>query len=126
MVLIEGLQFGSAKSSPPMGSPEANPPRPVAIDGGSDSDSDTSPPGSNPNSGSNTPSPTSGMSPTLDGAAEQRNEKHDAAHKVLSRSTSPGAFGSRSASPVSFGYPYHQSTMGGIFPESHTPTAIRG
>jgi len=34
--------------------------------------------------------------------------------------------GSRTASPVSFGYPYHQPMENAFFGETHTPTAIRG
>jgi len=118
--------FGSAPLSP-VAQDVADPIKPSATtDGVSDSDSDTSPPGSNVNSGSNTPSPTVGMSPAMDGSTDQRSEKTETAQVTLSRSTSPGPFGSRTASPVSFGYPYHQSTMGGIFPESHTPPVIRG
>jgi hypothetical protein len=48
----------------------------------------------------------------------------------LSRSPSPipktgSGLGSRTASPVSFGYPYHQSMNQGFF-ETHTATAIQG
>ncbi|KAL9614432.1 MAG: hypothetical protein Q9167_001103 [Letrouitia subvulpina] len=47
----------------------------------------------------------------------------------VSRSTSPASGSgprSRTASPVSFGYPYTQSLQNGFFAETHAPTAIRG
>lgn len=39
---------------------------------------------------------------------------------------SGSALGSGAASPVSFGYPYGRSMHGGLFTESHIPTAILG
>lgn len=39
---------------------------------------------------------------------------------------SGSALGSRTATPVSFGYPYGRSIHGGLFAETHTPTAILG
>lgn len=37
---------------------------------------------------------------------------------------SGSGLGSRTTTPVSFGYPYGRSMHGGLFAESHTPTAI--
>lgn len=45
-----------------------------------------------------------------------------------SRSSSPAtgsALGTRTASPASFRYPFHQTMQSGLF-ETHTPTAILG
>jgi hypothetical protein len=42
----------------------------------------------------------------------------------VSRSTSPVTGLERAASPISFGYPYHQA-RGGFFSNRATPTAIR-
>ena len=46
-----------------------------------------------------------------------------------SRSASPARgsrVSSRTASPVSFGYPYHQPMNNAFFGDTHTPTAIPG
>ncbi len=85
-------------------------------------------PVSNVSSGSNTPSPPQELA-QVDGAAEHRSANRT--HTVfLSRSASPASLGnsgmgSRSESPINFGYPYRQN-HGGIFPESQTPQAIHG
>ncbi len=47
----------------------------------------------------------------------------------MSRASSPAigsAIESRTASQVSFGYPYNQTMQNSFFPEAHAPTAIRG
>lgn len=49
-------------------------------------------------------------------------------HHIARTSSGPSgsALGSRTATPVSVGYPYGRSMHGGLFAESHTPTAILG
>lgn len=71
-------------------------------------------------SGSNSPVPIKDLPPQVDGAADVVRSHLP----YLSRSTSPAAItGSRTQSPVSFGYPYRR---GGLFGESQTRQAIRG
>lgn len=72
-------------------------------------------------------------SPTVDGNNEQQEHRPSPAlSPFISRSASPapftgGGMGGRAASPISFGYPYHNSTVrDGYLSESHTPTAIQG
>jgi len=114
--------FGSGKTSPQVQSP-----KPSSTDGARDhSDNSAS---SSPNSGTVSPSPNKDMSPLVDGANYQRSSSRSPTH-FLSRSSSPGPvtgsdLGDRMLSPLTVGYPYGQM-HGGIFPDSHTPQAIRG
>jgi len=114
--------FGSGKTSPAQ--PQS--PKPQHTDGAREySDGSAS---SSPNSGSVSPSPNKGMSPLVDGANDTRSSSRSP--NFLSRSSSPGpvtgsAPGDRTLSPLTVGYAYGQM-HGGIFPDSHTPTAIRG
>ncbi|KAK6389860.1 hypothetical protein LTR65_006130 [Meristemomyces frigidus] len=79
---------------------------------------------SSSSSGSSSPSPP----PPLDGSSDRVSS---AFGPFISRTVSPahaigGGLGARSASPISFGYPYHSNTRDGYLSDSHTPTAIRG
>ncbi|WPH02849.1 carbohydrate-binding module family 21 protein [Acrodontium crateriforme] len=66
--------------------------------------------------------------PLLDGSTDRPTS---ALTPFLSRSTSPAPvtgqnLSGRTASPISFGYPYHNNVRDGYLSDSHTPTAIRG
>ncbi len=82
-------------------------------------------PQSTNSSGSSTPTPPRSMSPTPSSQSAKRTGSY------LGRAPSPMArsgsyFGSRSQSPVLFGYPYHSSSQHSLMSETPTPTAIRG
>ncbi|KIW14862.1 hypothetical protein PV08_07647 [Exophiala spinifera] len=69
-------------------------------------------------SGSSTPTPPRSSSPALSANSNGT---------YFGRPPSQGPFyGSRSQSPVSFGYPYHSSSQHTLMSETPTPTAIRG
>ncbi|KAK4969222.1 hypothetical protein LTR66_011743 [Elasticomyces elasticus] len=111
--------FTSGKSSPQTGSSAS---KPAANDGALDEDSVSD--CSARNSGSSTPTP----SPSLDGTSDRR-AVPSSLSPFTSRSSSPAPITGhavRTASSVSFGYPYHQNMRDGYLAESHTPTAIRG
>lgn len=46
--------------------------------------------------------------------------------RTPSPATRSGLGSTRTASPVSFGYPYRQPMQNGLFSGTHTPTAIQG
>ncbi|KAJ9500923.1 hypothetical protein H2202_003481 [Exophiala xenobiotica] len=82
-------------------------------------------PQSGHSSGSSTPTPPRSMSPTPSSQSVRRTGSY------LGRAPSPMArsgsyFGSRSQSPVLFGYPYRSSSQHSLMSETPTPTAIRG
>ncbi|KZF21674.1 carbohydrate-binding module family 21 protein [Xylona heveae TC161] len=115
--------FGSAKTSPQMPSGTlgqtdgANDERPLSLSIAE-----------NPRqSGASTPASAQNNNPSA--FREDIKRDHARTESPRNRSTSPApmtgsAYGTRTPSPVSFGYPYHQSLHGGIFSEGHTPTAI--
>ncbi|KAI9872531.1 MAG: hypothetical protein M1830_001512 [Pleopsidium flavum] len=109
--------FGSAKSSPPLTKA-----KPGQMDGGCD---DTSVPEYSLEASKSLGSLSSSISARKPPIVEETrvSSRSDSPH--LSRSSSP-AVGSRTSSPVSFGYPYHQPMQNGFFPETQAPTAIRG
>ncbi|KAF2836861.1 carbohydrate-binding module family 21 protein [Patellaria atrata CBS 101060] len=127
--LIQKFCFFGSGTSSPQNTPKQ--PQPYNYNNGArDFDTDSSG-GSNQNSGTNSPpSPMPRENLPVDGANDTINLSTTPS-PFLSRSTSPGpvtgsAIGDRAASPVSFGYPFHQNMHGGIFSEPHTPTAILG
>ncbi|GAB7348755.1 hypothetical protein MBLNU459_g7487t1 [Dothideomycetes sp. NU459] len=99
---------------------------PGGIDGSMDGDSSEY----SSRTGSTTPTPPQSMSPMLDGTNEKRTISNNAS-QFSSRSASPTSiaghsYSSRGASPLSFGYPYHQNMRDRYLSDSHAPTAIRG
>lgn len=68
------------------------------------------------------------LSPAIsDFVDETKTSSKTSSYTPLSASAASGSgLGSRTATPVSFGYPYGQSMHGGLFTEPHTPTAILG
>lgn len=69
-----------------------------------------------------------GLSPPSSDFVDEVGTSSNTGH-YIARTTSAAsgsALGSRTATPVSFGYPYGRSMHGGLFAESHTPTAILG
>src|SRR5947207_6771630 len=76
-------------------------------------------------SGSSTPTPPQSSPP------QSQESPHKTSSLEVSRPTSPiprtgSSFGSRTTSPISFGYPYHQSSQIAMFSESPVPAAIHG
>ena len=116
------MQFGSTKSS-------ARPTKsgPPQVDGAPDelpkSDQDSA-----KRQGSAGPSPPGNrFLPVVERNSSPRGSSPQSS-RSSSRSSSPppaSAIGSRTASPASFKYPFHQTMQGGLF-DTHTPTAIRG
>lgn len=109
--------FGSAK---PCAQPAK--PGPAQVDGAPD-DLPEPQNESGKLSGSASPSPPGSRSPPV---ADRKSSKISSPQ--ASRSSSPAtgsAVGSRTASPPSFRYPFHQTMQNGLF-ETHAPTAIRG
>lgn len=116
--------FGSSKSSPQLTKSTLG-----LVDGANDSASvsDVSV-GSVRSDGSSTHTPPRSSSPSPILLGENSTK---ASTPNLSRSSSPipragSGLGSRTASPVSFGYPYHQSSHNGFFSDAHGPTPIPG
>lgn len=110
--------FGSAKTSPGLTQSTL-----VRVDGTKDDDaasvSDASVGSGSSSPADNTFSPTSGQELPSRPISPQ-----------ISRSSSPipktgSSFGTRTASPISFGYPYHGSMNQGFF-DAHSATAIQG
>lgn len=69
-----------------------------------------------------------GLSPPISDFVDEVRTSSKKGHYIpLNASAASGStLRSRTASPVSFGYPYGRSMHGGLFAESHTPTAILG
>ncbi|KAF2206870.1 carbohydrate-binding module family 21 protein [Cercospora zeae-maydis SCOH1-5] len=109
---------GSARTSPSI----TKEVKPADTDGANESDSASN---STSSSGSNTPTNEQEVS-------QQRAPQSPALGPFMSRSQSPGAqmtgqsLGSRSASPVAFGYPYNHSHRDGYLSDTPRATAIRG
>lgn len=64
--------------------------------------------------------------PISDSADEARTSSKTCPYIPRTTAASGSALGSRTATSVSFGYPYRRSIHGGLFAELHTPTAILG
>lgn len=69
-----------------------------------------------------------GLSPPISDFVDEVRTSSKTGHYIPRNESaaSGSALGSRTATPVSFGYPYGRSMHGGLFAESHTPTAILG
>ena len=118
------LQFGSSKSSPQLTKHTLG-----TYDGANEdaaiSDVSVGSVESEQSSGSSTPTPRGSSPPS------QESPMMKTMSPQISRSTSPNprtgsALGSRTESPVSFGYPYHQSSQNGFFSEGPASAAIHG
>src|SRR5271170_8045297 len=113
-------QFGSpAKISPQLTKSALG-----MIDGASD-DASLSDSVKSDTSGSSTPTPPRTSSPP----SQESTPKSSSLE--LCRSTSPiprtgSGLGSRTTSPISFGYPYHQASQNAMFSESPVMAAIHG
>ena len=121
VLILSFLQFGTAKAEPLTKTALS------MVDGAADyaSPLDLSAEGSprsTSSSGSSTPTPPRSMSPTPSSQSIKAKEAY------LSRSSSRSSsyLGSRSQSPVAFGYPYHNSSHHTLMSETPTQTAIRG
>lgn len=115
------LQFGSSKSTPPSakGAPDGR-------TGGSSGRVDELDKASTPSlssSASSTPEENSPEIAEMHRGGKPMSPKNS---RTPSPATRSGLGSSRTASPVSFGYPYRQPMQNGLFSETHTPTAIRG
>lgn len=76
-------------------------------------------------SGASSPSPPRLYSPPLE--EDSSFSKRSSSRESHSASPATGSgLGSRTASPVSFGYPYHQPIENAFFGDTNTPTAIHG
>ncbi|PPJ55496.1 hypothetical protein CBER1_07059 [Cercospora berteroae] len=112
----------SAATTAPKAAPVKQEAKPADTDGANESDSSSH---SSSSSGSSTPTNEQEVS-------QQRVAQSPALGPFISRSQSPAAqmtgqaLGSRSASPVAFGYPYNHSHREGYLSDTPRATAIRG
>lgn len=117
--------FGSAKTSPQLTKPTL-----AQMDGANDDSTSVS----DVNIGSVKTSSLGTASSTREASPAPQEKKPSPSTSIsprLPRSTSPtpatgSGLGSRSTSPISFGYPFHQPMQNGLFSESSTPTATYG
>ena len=110
------LQFGSAKASA-----QSAKSGPAQVDGTPDDQAESE---KCKHLASASPSPPRTLSPPF---GETKSSPRISSPES-SRSSSPAnvsAIGSRTVSPASFRYPFHQTMQSGLF-DTHTPTAILG